>query len=49
MFGLEYEIYSADEDDNHFTVSVLLLEKDIALPLTLQLSATDVTASRFLC
>ena len=46
MFGLEFSEYIIEESDKSFVVSILLVEKDLAMPISLQLTTTDVSASK---
>lgn len=47
MFGLEFPLYFIEENDESTVVSVLLLEKDLGLPISLQVTTTDLTASKY--
>lgn len=40
-------MYFIKENDESTVVSVLLLEKDLGLPVTLQISTSDLTASKY--
>ena len=46
VFGLEFSEYIIEESDKSFVVSILLVEKDLAMPISLQLTTTDVSASK---
>ena len=47
VFGLEFPMYFIKEKDESTVVSILLLEKDLGSPVTLQLSTSDLTASKY--
>ena len=47
MFGLEFPLYFIEENDESTIVSVLLLEKDLGLPMSLQVTTADLTASKY--
>ena len=48
VFGLEFPMYFIEESDTSTVVSVLLLEKDIGLPVSLQISTSDQTAGKYI-
>ena len=46
IVGLELAEYFIEENDRNFVVSILLLEKTLSVPISLQLTTTDETASK---
>ena len=44
VFGFEFSEYTVNEDANEVIVSVLLLETELAVPLSLQLIPSDISA-----
>ena len=44
LFGFEQSMYAADEDDGSLQVSIILLQKELAVSINLQVNASDLTA-----
>ena len=44
LFGFEQSMYATDEDDGSLQVSIILLQKELAVSINLQVNASDLTA-----
>lgn len=44
MFGLETSWYTVGDDESNITVSISVLEKELAFPVELQLTSLDISA-----
>lgn len=44
MFGFEFSEYTVNEDADEVIVSILLLETELAVPVSLQLIPSDISA-----
>lgn len=44
VFGFEFSEYTVDEDTGEIIVSILLLEMELAVPVSLQIIPSDISA-----
>lgn len=45
MFGLKTSWYTVGDDESNITVAIYVLDKKLALPVELQLTSVDISAS----
>lgn len=44
MFGLEFSEYRVDENDKELILNIILYESELAIPVSLNLSPSDISA-----
>lgn len=45
VFGMKTSWYTVGDDESNITVAVYVLDKELALPVELQLTSLDISAS----